>query len=99
MNALVELLIAQVTHMRGLYHFILTKIIPQVTEFIEAFLFTSAVKAKLVKDIWGWEEPSFERVFFFGSPSNQNQLPIPASFSEHRSVASNSSLQSWVTIC
>jgi len=37
MNALAELLISLVTHMRGLYHFILTKIIPQDNEFIEGF--------------------------------------------------------------
>lgn len=93
MNALVEFLIVPVTHMKGLYHFI-----PQVSESIEAFLCISAVKAKLVKDLWGWEAPSFEQNFF-GSPSNQNQLPMPASFSEHCSMASNSNLQSWVTVC
>lgn len=80
-ECLIELLIALVTDMKELYHFILIKVIFQVTEFIEAFLFTSAVKAKLVKNIWGLEETSFEQIFF-GSPSNQNQLPMPAVFSK-----------------
>jgi len=29
-----------------------------------------------VKDMWGWEEPGFESIFF-GCPSHQNQLPMP----------------------
>lgn len=74
MNALVELSKAPVTHKKRLYHFTLTKIIAQVMEYIKTFLFTSGVKAKLVKDMWGWEEPSFERLFL---ATLQNKTSCP----------------------